>query len=264
MIPLRDNNPTTSKPYVVYGLLALNVLAFLVQQLHLLDNLTMIPYSVIHDVRVQFATQYGRVLVDQSGQPTLQPLPGVGPHPQWITIFTSMFMHGGFMHIGGNMLYLWIFGNNIEEALGHVKFLLFYLTCGVAAALLHIYMSLGGVSAGIPTLGASGAIAGVLGAYLVLYPHSKVDTLLMLGWFWDMIQIPAYYVLGVWFVLQLTGTFGTGGQVGGGVAYWAHVGGFVAGMGLIWVFGGRRGEQRRRPPENPWREDRPYPHRPWK
>ena len=262
MIPLRDNNPTRTTPYVLYGIISLNILVFLVQLTGVLDNLTMIPYSVIHNVRVQLATQNGGILVDQYGKPIMHPL-SIGPHPQWITIFTSMFMHGGFMHIAGNMLYLWIFGNNIEDALGHVKFLLFYLMAGVAAALLHIYMSLGGVSAAIPTLGASGAIAGVLGAYVVLYPRAKVDTLLMLGWFWDMIQIPAYFVLGVWFLMQLTGTFGTGGQIGGGVAYWAHVGGFVSGMILIFLFGGRR---RATPPrrQNPWNEDRPYPFRPWK
>lgn len=262
MIPLRDNNPTTTRPYVLYGLIAANVLVFLVQLTGALDNLTMIPYSVVHNVRVQLAMQNGGILVNQYGKPVTQTLP-IGPHPQWITIFTSMFMHGGFMHIAGNMLYLWIFGNNIEEALGHVRFLLFYLVAGVAAALLHIYMSLSGMGAYVPTLGASGAIAGVLGAYIVLYPRAKVDTLLMLGWFWDMIQIPAYFVLGVWFLLQLTGTFGTGGQVGGGVAYWAHVGGFVSGMILIVLFGGR-GRARRQYRPNPWNEDRPYPFRPWK
>jgi membrane associated rhomboid family serine protease len=266
MIPLRDNNPTEGKPYVVYGLVALNALVFIAQQLGVLDNLTMIPYSVLHDVRVQLAAQYGRVLVDQSGNPVVQNLPGVGPHPQWITIFTSMFMHGGLMHIGGNMLYLWIFGNNIEDALGHVKFLLFYLLCGVLAALLHIYASIhsGGLGPYVPTLGASGAIAGVLGAYIVLYPKARIDTLLMLGWFWQTVDIPAVFVLGVWFVLQLTGTFGTGGQVGGGVAYWAHVGGFVSGALIILILGGRKLTRPRRPYQRPWNEDRPYPFRPWK
>lgn len=263
MIPLRDDNPTRTTPYVLYGIIGLNVLMFLVQMTGILDNLTMIPYSVVHNVRVQLASQNGGILVDQLGRPVVRTLP-IGPHPQWITIFTSMFMHGGFMHIAGNMLYLWIFGNNIEDALGHVKFLLFYLIAGVAAALLHVYMSLGGgLNPYVPTLGASGAIAGVLGAYVVLYPRAKIDTLLMLGWFWDTIRIPAYFVLGVWFLMQLTGTFGTGGQVGGGVAYWAHVGGFVSGMILILLFGGRK-SVRRQYRANPWNEDRPYPFRPWK
>jgi len=281
MIPLRDNNPATSKPYVVYGLIALNVLVFIVQMFGRIDSLTMIPYSVIHDVRVSLASQFGRPIVNQFGNPVFATMPLVGPHPQWITIFTSMFMHGGIMHIGGNMLYLWIFGNNIEDALGHVKFLFFYLICGVLAAGAHVFMSgalaaglpipditnaiaLKSLGAGIPTLGASGAIAGVLGAYLVLYPRARIDTLLMLGWFWDMIQIPAFYVLGVWFVLQLTGTFGTGGQVGGGVAYWAHIGGFVAGMLLIVILGGKKLTRPRQSGQGPWNEDRPYPFRPWK
>lgn len=269
MIPLRDETPSYTRPYVVYGLIALNVLVFIAQKLGLFSQLTMIPYSVIHDLRVDLLVDHGRILLDQAGNPVIDKFPMIGPHPQWLTIFTSMFMHGSLMHIGGNMLYLWIFGNNIEDALGHVKFLVFYLLCGVLAAALHIYMSLVGssiVGPYIPTLGASGAIAGVLGAYIILYPKAKIDTLLMLGWFWDMIRIPAYYVLGVWFLLQLTGTFGTGGQVGGGVAYWAHVGGFVAGMLLILLFGGRKlaTRQRRLPPQSPWNEDRPYPFRPWK
>ena len=259
MIPLRDNNPSHKRPYVVYSLLAINIFVFLVQQTGILNNLTMIPYSVVHNMRVGLqASALGKV------HPVA--MPGVGPDPQWITIFTSMFMHGGIMHIGGNMLYLWIFGNNIEDALGHVKFLLFYIMSGVLASLAHLYMSLagGGLGPYIPTLGASGAIAGVLGAYIVLYPKARIDTLLLLGWFWDVIRIPAYYVLGIWFIMQLTGTFGTGGQVGGGVAYWAHVGGFVAGVVLILVLGGRglTRRQRRQPPK-PWREDKPYPFRPW-
>jgi len=266
MIPLRDDNPTQSKPYVVYGLIAANVLVFAAQALGLLDHLSMIPYSVIHDVRVSMVTdQAGRALVNQYGAPLIQKLPTVGPHPQWITIFTSMFMHGSIMHIAGNMLYLWIFGNNIEDALGHIKFLFFYLVCGVLAAGAHILMSLHGYGAFIPTLGASGAIAGVLGAYIVLYPKSRISTLVMLGWWWEMVDIPAIFVLGVWFVLQLTGVLGTGGQVGGGVAYWAHVGGFVAGMLLILLLGGRKLTRRwRPPPPSPWNEDKPYPFRPWK
>ena len=281
MIPLRDNNATASKPYVVYGLIALNVGVFIVQMFGLLDKFTMVPYSVIHDVRVSLATLNGRPIANQFGNPVFATMPLIGPHPQWITIFTSMFMHGGLMHIGGNMLYLWIFGNNIEDALGHVKFLFFYLLCGVLAAGAHVLMSgalatgtpipdvgnaitLKTLGAGIPTLGASGAIAGVLGAYLVLYPRARIDTLLVLGWFWDMIQIPAFYVLGVWFVLQLTGTFGTGGQVGGGVAYWAHIGGFVAGMLLIVILGGRKLTRPRRSRQSSWNEGRPYPFRPWK
>ena len=264
MLPLRDDTSSSTKPYVVYWLIAVNIFVFILQNLGLLDKFTMIPYSVLHNVRVALEMQYGRPILDHLGNPVFQALPMVGPHPQWITIFTSMFMHGSLMHIGGNMLYLWIFGNNIEDALGHVKFLFFYIFWGVLAAGAHIWSSGSGVSAFIPTLGASGAIAGVLGAYIVLYPKARIDTMLMLGWFWDMIQIPAYYVLGVWFVLQLTGWLGTGGQVGGGVAYWAHIGGFVAGMITMLILGRNRllrGQQRRMRPSRP---DRPYPWRPYK
>lgn len=265
MIPLRDDNPTERTPYVVYTLIIINAMVFVAQALGQFSNLSMIPYSVIHDVRVSLVLdQLGRPVLDQSGVPLVQKLPMVGPHPQWITIFTSMFLHGSLAHIGGNMLYLWIFGNNIEDVLGHFKFLLFYLVCGVLAALAHIFSSLSGFGAFIPTVGASGAIAGVLGAYFVLYPRSRISTLVMLGWWWEMVEIPAVFVLGVWFLLQLTGTLGTGGLVGGGVAYWAHIGGFVAGVVLILMLGGRKLTRRwRRRPPSPWYEDRPYPFRPW-
>ena len=265
MIPLGDDNPASRRPYVVYGLIIANAVIFLAQALGNFGNLSMIPYSVVHDMRVALILdQYGRPLVDQFGHMAVQKLPLIGPHPQWITLLTSMFLHGGLMHIGGNMLYLWIFGNNIEEVLGHVKFLIFYVVCGVLAALAHIFASLHGSGAYIPTVGASGAIAGVLGAYLLLYPSARVHTLLMLGWWWETVDIPAIFVLGVWFLLQLTGTLGTGGLVGGGVAYWAHVGGFVAGMLLILMLGGRKLARPRRSYQGPWNEDRPYPFRPWK
>ncbi|MCL5104018.1 MAG: rhomboid family intramembrane serine protease [Armatimonadetes bacterium] len=250
MIPLADENTSRLKPYVVYILIALNVLVYLADILgaKAVQYWSMVPYSVVHDLRVA-------PLFSQTGQMVgYAKLPGVGPHPQWITIFTSMFMHGSLMHIGGNMLYLWIFGNNIEEALGHVKFLLFYIAAGVLAALAHMYSNIDSI---IPTVGASGAIAGVLGAYLVLYPRNSVRTLLMLGWFWDIVEIPAVYVLGVWFLLQLTGTLGTGGLQGGGVAYWAHVGGFVSGAILIFAFGGRHDSRPRQQRLHRYDEDRP-------
>lgn len=141
------------------------------------------------------------------------------------------------MHIAGNMLYLWIFGNNIEDALGHVKFVLFYLAAGALAGLAHI---LSGPNSLIPTVGASGAIAGVLGAYLILYPGHTIKTLITLPFYWDYVEIPAVYVLGAWFVVQLTNIAGSGGLQGGGVAYWAHIGGFVAGVILILIMGGRK------------------------
>ena len=262
MIPLRDNNPTQSRPYVVYALIIINALVFIIDMIGAhgpigaLWNWSMIPASVVHNqpAMIDIPVRYG---------PTIQVVHIVhqGLTPQWLTIFTSMFMHGGWMHIGGNMLYLWIFGNNIEDVLGHVKFLLFYLVCGALAAGAHILMSLNST---IPTVGASGAIAGVLGAYIVLYPRSRISTLIMLGWWWEMVDIPAAFVLGVWFLLQLTGVLGTGGQVGGGVAYWAHVGGFVGGMLLILILGGKKLTRPRRDYQRPWNEGKPYPFRPWK
>ncbi len=245
----------------MYVLVVLNVFVFLLQALGMLKNWTMIPYSVLNDVRVSLVTdQMGRLLLE-NGKPVIERFPNIGPHPQWITIFTSMFMHGGLLHIGGNMLYLWIFGNNIEDALGHFKFLVFYLICGVGAAFGHIWASQHGVQPFIPTLGASGAIAGVLGGYMMLFPRARVHTLVMLGFFWDTVEIPAVYVLGVWFLLQLIP--GMSMQVGGGVAYWAHIGGFVAGAIIILLLGRNRILRSRRPLRRRWDEDRPYPFRPW-
>ena len=237
MIPLSDDNPTRGKPYILYILVIANVLVFLVDRVGAVGpfgrlwTLSMIPYSVIHDMRVvPLLSQVGQIV-------GARPDPGIGPHPQWITIFTSMFMHGGWLHLGGNMLYLWIFGNNIEDALGHVKFLLFYLACGAGAALLHIASDPGST---IPTVGASGAIAGVLGAYLLLYPKARIRTLIILGYFIDYAEIPAIYVLGVWFLVQFVSGAMQPISSGGGVAYWAHVGGFVAGIVFILLLGGRR------------------------
>jgi membrane associated rhomboid family serine protease len=147
-----------------------------------------------------------------------------------------MFMHGGFLHLGGNMLYLWIFGNNIEDILGRRRFAIFYVVCGVAAALTQTALTLftAPEEIGIPMVGASGAIAGVLGAYLVRYPSARVRTLLTFGFFWRTIQLPAFLVLGGWFVLQFfQGVASLGGSSTGGVAVWAHIGGFVAGLLLI-------------------------------
>ncbi len=228
MIPLSDNNPTRITPYVTYIVIALNVLVYIGELLHLqaLEFWPMIPYSVIHNVQV---APYYNQLGQFAGYAQLP--------PQWLTLFTSMFMHGGFMHIAGNMLYLWIFGNNIEDALGHIKFVLFYLATGVLAGLTHI---MSGPNSLIPLVGASGAIAGVLGAYLILYPGQSIRTLITLPFYWDYVEIPAVYVLGAWFVVQLTNIAGSSGIRGGGVAYWAHVGGFVAGIVLIMIMGGRK------------------------
>jgi membrane associated rhomboid family serine protease len=233
MIPLRDENPTRITPYLTWLLIAANVAIYILQiatGMHEgrtglvggISGWTMVPIEVTQGIDVS-----------TNGQTLL--------HPYWLTIFTSMFMHGGLLHLGGNMLFLLIFGNNIEDALGHVKYLLFYLICGVIAAVAQIAWNPVSV---IPTLGASGAIAGVLGAYLVLFPHAKVDSLVFLGIFFTRIRVPAYLLLGFWIVSQFFSQF-TGamaqrqGGESGGVAYLAHIGGFIAGMILIKLFGAK-------------------------
>ncbi|MGQ0658611.1 MAG: rhomboid family intramembrane serine protease [Chromatiales bacterium] len=218
MIPLHDDNPTRIKPAVTVSLIVLCVLVFF-WQLSLgreggqraVFSLGVIP----------------AVLFDHAELPVeLAWMPPSG------TIFTSMFLHGGFMHLAGNMLYLWIFGNNVEDAMGHGRFIIFYVLCGAAAALGQAIMN---PQSQIPMIGASGAISGVLGAYLLLYPHARILVLLPLGFFSQMLQLSALWVLGFWFVLQLLNSAITsGGQ--GGVAWFAHIGGFLAGMILIPVF----------------------------
>jgi membrane associated rhomboid family serine protease len=163
------------------------------------------------------------------------------PLPATLTVFTAMFLHGGLMHIGGNMLYLWIFGNNIEDVMGHGRFIVFYLLCGVAAAYAHAITA---PTSQVPMIGASGAISGVLGAYLLLFPRARVLTLIPLGFFTRLDYIPAGWVLGFWIVIQFfNGTLSLGRE-GGGVAWFAHIGGFVAGMALIRVFIRRHPERR--------------------
>lgn len=155
-----------------------------------------------------------------------------GTLPVGATLFTSMFLHGGFLHIAGNMLYLWIFGNNIEDSMGRIRFILFYFLCGVIAAYSH---ALANASSAVPMIGASGAIAGVLGAYLMLYPRARVLTLVAFGFYMRTVELPALFVLGFWFVLQFLSALLSAGT-GEGVAWYAHVGGFVAGIALIGLF----------------------------
>lgn len=246
MIPLRDENPTRGTPVVVVALIIINVLVFLVDRLGggighqgALAGLAMVPQNIINAVQ---------------GQPPIPDYVYPSLHPVWLTVFTSMFMHANLLHIGGNMLYLWIFGNNIEDTVGHFKFIMFYFLGGLVAALAHIVSAL--VSGNpqvalIPTIGASGAIAAVLGAYLVMFPKTRVICLIPLGFFMTTAAIPAVAVLLLWILLQLVNVSMIGGKSlgGGGVAYWAHIGGFVAGMVLILLMGGRRLLRRPPPPE---------------
>ncbi len=210
MIPLKDHNPRSTPPVVTVVIILANVVAFYSEIRYGFDPVITrfgaVPSDILHGLRLE-------------------------------TLFTSMFLHGGFTHIAGNMLYLWIFGDNIEHYLGHSHFLVFYLLCGLLATLGHIL--LGGASH-VPMVGASGAISGVLGAYLVKYPKAKVVVLIPIIWFLTVRTIPAFFVLGFWFLLQLVYGLGSLDTQGGGVAFWAHVGGFVAGMALVLVFPTRR------------------------
>lgn len=241
MIPLRDNQPTRSFPLVTILIIAVNVVVYIAQvssQGAIDASYSMVPYEVTHNISLA-----GHALRNQSGQ--ILAVYGPPPHPIWLTIFTSMFMHANLLHIGGNMLYLWIFGNNIEDALGKFRYIIFYFVCGLIADLAQIAT---GPNSPIPTLGASGAIAGVLGAYLILYPNARVLTIVPI-FIAFLTEIRAIWVLGFWIVLQIIqGVSGLGGEAGGGVAYFAHIGGFFTGIILIMMLGGRRlAAQQRRP-----------------
>jgi membrane associated rhomboid family serine protease len=216
MIPIRDSIPTRRTPVINYLLIAANIVAYV---------LLWLAGSKQEALVYQFA------LIPASFTGSLS-LGDVAD------LFTGMFMHAGLLHLGGNMLYLWIFGDNVEDSLGAIKYLIFYLVGGVIASLAHILTNPGSQ---IPTVGASGAIAAVLGAYLVLFPRSRVATIIPLGYFVRVAMLPAFAVLGLWFVLQLfSGVLSLGGPDVGGVAFWAHIGGFVAGVVIALLFGRRR------------------------
>ncbi|HKC08595.1 MAG TPA: rhomboid family intramembrane serine protease [Methylomirabilota bacterium] len=227
MFPLKDDNPSQNTPIVTIGLILANALVFL--------------YQFSLEVGGGQGAQAGQAFIEEFG---LVPCRLTGacrvgmdlPSPI-LTIFSSMFMHGGLFHIAGNMLYLWIFGNNVEDVLGHGRYLIFYLASGVAAALAQTAI---GPSSAVPMVGASGAVSGVLGAYLVLFPHAYVTTLIILGFFFRLVKIPAVVVLGFWIVLQVLNGLGSFGA-SGGVAFFAHIGGFLAGMGLLFVLRPRAG-----------------------
>ncbi len=227
MIPLRDINPTERFAIVTFCLIALNIAVFIFE-LAIGDkagNLVVESFALVPE----------RLFYDHDKVS--------GAIPAVVTLFTSMFIHGGFLHIAGNMLYLWIFGNNIEDSTGRLRFIIFYLLCGIIAAYAHAYMNRDSVT---PMIGASGAISGVLGAYLLLYPRARVVTLVFFGFYVRTVEVPAMLVLGFWFLLQFLNALLSGGSIGG-VAWYAHVAGFIAGMLLIGIFkrkavsfGGRR------------------------
>jgi membrane associated rhomboid family serine protease len=219
MIPLRDDNPTEIKPYVTIGFIVACVLVYL--------NQASLPDRYLE----AFIYKYGAIPAVVFGHADLpNELIAV---PAFGTLFTSMFLHGGWMHLIGNMLYLWIFGNNIEDVMGHGKFIVFYVVCGILAALCHAIIDTNSV---VPMVGASGAISGVLGAYLLIYPRAQVLVLIPLGFFTTWQYIPAWIVLGLWFLIQLLSGGMSIGSEGVGVAFFAHIGGFIAGMALIGFF----------------------------
>jgi len=210
MLPIRDNLPTRRFAWVTAILIAVNVLAFIAELLWMAEGtldqaiytMGVVPYEVTHTFSFSVA----------------------------VSFLTSMFLHGGFMHIAGNMLYLWIFGNNVEDVIGRLRFLAFYFLCGFAATGAQVFIQ---PDVQVPTIGASGAIAGVLGAYALMFPRARIDTVLLLWRFIRIVQFPAIVVLGFWFVLQLfNGLLSFGLAASGGVAWFAHIGGFVVGMVL--------------------------------
>ncbi len=219
MIPLHDDNPTKIIPVLTIGFIVTCVLVFFYQ--------VSLPREPGH----LFVLRYGAIPAVVFGEARLPPeLAGL---PAVASLVTSMFLHGGWMHLIGNMLYLWIFGNNIEDVMGHGRFIVFYLTCGILAALSH---ALTDSSSQVPMVGASGAISGVLGAYLLLFPRAQVMVFIPVFFFVRLMYVPAGFVLGFWFLLQLLSGSASLGQGGGGVAWFAHVGGFIAGMALIGLF----------------------------
>ncbi|HEV2719007.1 MAG TPA: rhomboid family intramembrane serine protease [Thermoanaerobaculia bacterium] len=233
MLPLSDHNPTRTTPFVNILLIVVNVLVFFWE-------LSLGPAIQTELFDVAFIP--ARFWVSP-----FHPLNVIG-------IFVSMFLHGGWLHLGGNMLYLWIFGDNIEDRLGHFRYLIFYILCGIIATLAHAFFN---PASRVPSIGASGAIAGVLGAYLLLFPRAQVTTLIPIFFFITIREIPAVIVLGLWFVLQLfvgvTSLGVAGAQDTGGVAVFAHIGGFVAGMALVALMGGLRRRPRAIPPADYWR-----------
>lgn len=218
MIPLRDRNPSGTFPFVTVGIILINVLIFSIE-LSLGSQLD------------SFLFQFGivPVKVAYSGD-----IPGSTFVNTYFPFLSYMFLHGGFIHLIGNMWYLWIFGDNIEDRLGRVRFVLFYLLCGTGSALVHVYFN---SQSGVPCVGASGAIAGVLGAYMVTFPKARVLVLVPLFIVWEFIELPAVVVLGFWFLIQFfSGTASISSAQGGGVAWWAHIGGFVLGIIFIKIF----------------------------
>ena len=227
MFPLRDENPTLGTPFAVLLLIGLNIVSWAVIQgfgsaeplARSLCELGLIPGDLVGDAPVGTVIPLGNGMgCELEGDSSL------------LTLLTHMFLHGGWFHIIGNMWFLWVFGDNVEDAMGPARFVAFYLLCGLAAAIAQI---LSEPAAAAPMVGASGAIGGVMGAYARLYPHAKIHTLIFLGFFVTTVSVPAVGMLGYWFILQIAGGVPALHGAGGGVAFWAHAGGFLAGLLLV-------------------------------
>ena len=229
MFPLKDDVPSRTTPVVTVGLIALNVLVFL-YQVSLQGEGSPEGLGAARD----FIFEFGLVPCRLTGACA----PGASVLPPALTVLTSMFLHGGLLHVGGNMLYLWIFGDNVEDTLGHSRFVVFYLACGAVAAAAQTALSAG---SSVPMIGASGAVSGVLGAYLLLFPRANVLTVIIFGFFVRLVRIPAVVMLGLWFLVQFLGGIvmwaltARGEAAGGGTAWFAHLGGFLAGMVLLFA-----------------------------
>lgn len=245
MFPYKDENPTERPAVITVALIIANVLAFILVQgagatgplAHSVCDLGLIPGEILRSVKPGSGVELAPGVVCM-----------VHAVPKYWTVLTSMFMHGGWFHLIGNMLFLWVFGNNIEDATGHGRFLIFYLLCGVAAAAAQTFVSPHSV---VPMVGASGAISGVLGAYLLLYPKVRVHTLIILPFYITTVALPAWVMLGYWILIQVLSGLGSLNEVErGGVAFFAHVGGFVTGLVLVKLFASEE-VLRRRPTQPP-------------
>jgi membrane associated rhomboid family serine protease len=246
MFPVRDDNPQILTPYATIAIVILNIVAWIVVQGWGMDpalprsicTLGLVPGELLHNLPAGARFQVGAHAVCV-----------IGSAANWASILTHMFLHGSWMHIIGNMWFLWVFGDNVEDAMGHGRFVVFYLLCGFAAAALQILSS---PTSGLPMVGASGAIGGVMGAYVVLYPRVNVHMLFWLGFYVTTFAIPAIWMLGYWFLVQVLSGLSVLGAPRGGVAFWAHIGGFAAGAILVFFF--RDPELLARHPRRGWRQ----------
>ncbi len=248
MFPIRDDNPTFLTPYVTYGIIGVNAIVWVLVQGMGADpmlsrsvcELGLIPGALLGTVPAGTEFQ-----ISGTGYCV------IGDASVWYTPLTSMFMHGGWLHVIGNMWFMWVFGDNVEDSMGHVRFVVFYLLCGLAAAAVQMATN---PDSAVPMVGASGAIGGVMGAYILLYPRVNVHMLIFFGFFITRFAVPAIWMLGYWFLIQVISGLGALGGRGGGVAFWAHIGGFVGGALLILVF--RNPELLARHPYHGWNQRR--------